>query len=127
MRQRRALPRHPQIDAGGHCRPLTTPRLDQPASLLFFYPAGGRMSSLDAIRQFAAEEFEVGMDTIDVDAPFDQIGIDSLGLVEFIFELEDKFNVRLAADKTEGLNTLRDLANHVDSLLADKESCVVSS
>jgi acyl carrier protein len=85
------------------------------------------MSTLDAIRQFAADEFEVGVETIDVDAPFEKIGIDSLGLVEFIFELEDQFGVRIVADKAERLQSLRDLASYVDSLLAAKEPCDVSS
>jgi len=82
------------------------------------------MNTLETIKQHAAQEFEVKTEDIDVDAPFDQIGIDSLGLVEFIFELEDLFNVRVDASKSEGLKTLRDLARHIDELVALKAACV---
>lgn len=81
------------------------------------------MNTLDAIKQHAAEEFEVKPEDIDVDAPFDQIGIDSLGLVEFIFELEDMFEVRVNANQAEGLTTLRQLAQHIDGLIAQKAAC----
>jgi acyl carrier protein len=55
-----------------------------------------------------------------MDAPFDQVGIDSLGLVEFIFDLEDRFGVRIDPNQSNDLKTLRDLTAHIDSLLAAK-------
>ncbi len=81
------------------------------------------MNTLDAIKKHAAEEFDVKPEDIDVDVPFDQIGIDSLGLVEFIFELEDLFDVRVNATQAEGLTTLRHLADHIDGLIARKAAC----
>ena len=75
------------------------------------------MSTLDDIKQAAAETFEVDAKTIDVDAPFDQVGIDSLGLVEFIFDLEDRYGIRFDAQKSNDLKTLRDLASYIDSLV----------
>ena len=85
------------------------------------------MNTLETIKQHAAQEFEVKNEEVDVDAPFEQIGIDSLGLVEFIFELEDKFDIRLDASKADGLKTLRDLANHIDELITQKATCAESS
>ncbi len=85
------------------------------------------MSSLDAIKQYAAEEFEIEADAIDADAPFDKIGIDSLALVEFIFELEGRFDIRISADQAKSLKTLRELAVHIEKLLAEKNSCAESS
>ncbi len=76
------------------------------------------MNTLDTIKQAAAEAFEVDAAGIDVDAPFDQIGIDSLGLVEFIFDLEDRFGVRLDPEQSGAMKTLRDLAGHLDSRIA---------
>jgi acyl carrier protein len=83
------------------------------------------MSTLDTIKQAAAEAFDVDAAGIDMDAPFDQVGIDSLGLVEFIFDLEDRFGVRLDPNQSSGLKTLRELAAHIDSLLAAKAAEVV--
>lgn len=76
------------------------------------------MNTLDTIKQAAAESFEVDAATINVDMPFDQIGIDSLGLVEFIFDLEDRFGVRLDPKQSAEMKTLRDLARQLDSLIA---------
>ena len=75
------------------------------------------MSTLDDIKQAAAETFEVDAGKIDTDAPFDQVGIDSLGLVEFIFDLEDRYGIRFDAQKSNDLKTLRDLASYIDSLV----------
>lgn len=76
------------------------------------------MNTLDAIRQAAARSFEVDAESIDVDAPFDQIGIDSLGLVEFIFDMEDRCGVRFDPKQSSEMKTLRDLAAQIDCLVA---------
>ena len=77
------------------------------------------MNTLDTIKQAAAESFEVDAASINVDAPFDQVGIDSLGLVEFIFDLEDRFGVRFDPKQSNDLQTLRDLATLIDSLTTE--------
>ena len=48
------------------------------------------MNTLSTIKELAATQFGGEPDAIDENAPVDQLGIDSLGFLEFLFELEDK-------------------------------------
>jgi hypothetical protein len=47
------------------------------------------MDTLPTIKELAAKQFGGDPDAIDPDAPVDQLGIDSLGFLELLFELED--------------------------------------
>ena len=76
------------------------------------------MDTLHTIRSLAAAQFGGDADAIDVDVPVNQLGIDSLGLLEFLFELEDKFAVSIPPQSTPDVPTLRDVAAAVDMMLA---------
>lgn len=74
------------------------------------------METLLTIREIAAKQFGGEADSIDVDVQVDQLGIDSLGFLEFLFELEDAFGLPIPAESVKGVRTLRELAAVVDSL-----------
>ena len=76
------------------------------------------MDTLHTIRSLAAAQFGGDADAIDVDAPVDQLGIDSLGLLEFLFELEDRFSVSIPPQAMPDVPTLREVAATVDAMLA---------
>jgi acyl carrier protein len=76
------------------------------------------MDTLTAIKDLAAKQFGREPNTIDADVPFAQLGADSLGLLEFLFELEDQFDVTIAQDEVAKLHTLRELAALIDRELA---------
>jgi acyl carrier protein len=76
------------------------------------------MDTLSAIKETAAKQFGRDVNTIDADVPFDQLGADSLGLLEFLFELEDQFDISIAQDEVAKLHTLRELAALVDREVA---------
>jgi acyl carrier protein len=74
------------------------------------------MTTLSAITELASKQFGREAADIDVDAPFDKLGADSLGMLEFLFELEDHFSSPL--DEAVNAKTIRLLASLVDQLLA---------
>jgi acyl carrier protein len=74
------------------------------------------METLLTIREIAAKQFGGEADSIDVDVQVDQLGIDSLGFIEFLFELEDALGLSIPAASVKGVRTLRELAAVVDSL-----------
>lgn len=76
------------------------------------------MNTLETIRELAAKQFNSEIDAIDVDAPIDKLGIDSLGFLEFLFELEDKFGFAIPQDAVAHVKTLRELAAAVDGVIA---------
>ncbi len=76
------------------------------------------METLQTIREIAAKQNGGEADSIDVDVPVDQLGIDSLGFLEFLFELEDALGLAVPPESVKGVRTLRELGAAVDSLRA---------
>jgi len=50
----------------------------------------------------------------------DQLGIDSLGFLEFLFELEDKFGISIPQESVADVKTLAELATAIDGVIAAK-------
>jgi acyl carrier protein len=69
-----------------------------------------------AVRELAAKQYGGDPATVDVDLPVDQLGIDSLGYMEFLFELEDHVGYPIPQQEAAAVRTLRELAALVDSL-----------
>jgi acyl carrier protein len=74
------------------------------------------MESLSVIRELAAKQSGGEAGGIDVDVPVDLLGIDSLGFLEFLFELEDEVGFPIPQPDVVGVKTLRELSIVVDRL-----------
>ncbi|HEX8943771.1 MAG TPA: acyl carrier protein [Gemmatimonadaceae bacterium] len=80
------------------------------------------METLADIKDLAAKQFGGEADAIDETAPVDRLGIDSLGFLEFLFELEDHFDISIPQENVANVRTLRELATAIDSLVAAKQA-----
>jgi acyl carrier protein len=78
------------------------------------------MGTLDTIKELAAKQFGRDISTIDEDAQIDQLGVDSLGFLEFLFELEDVLAMPIPQESVQSVRTLRELATAIDGLKATK-------
>jgi acyl carrier protein len=76
--------------------------------------------TLDQICRIAERELAAEGLTDQVDTPFADLGLDSLGLVDFMFTVEDHFHVNIEHDRALQQPTLAGLAALVDELLAAK-------
>jgi len=76
------------------------------------------MNTVTTIKELAARKFGRELETIDEDARIDEFGIDSLGFLEFLFDVEDAFGISIPHDSVSGVHTLRELAAVVDRLIA---------
>lgn len=76
------------------------------------------VNTILTIKELAAKQFGGDAGAIDEDAPVDQLGIDSLGFLEFLFELEDKLGISIPQESVTGVRTLRELASVIDGLTA---------
>jgi len=74
------------------------------------------MDTLQKIKELAATQFGGDAATIDVDAKVNTLGIDSLGFLEFLFELEDKLGFPIPQDAVAKVTTLRELATAIDGI-----------
>jgi len=75
------------------------------------------VSTLETIRALAAQQFGVEATAIEPDVPVADYGVDSLGLIEFMFVLEDVFHVQIGKQSGPIPKTLRELASLLDTLL----------
>lgn len=80
------------------------------------------METLTEIKELAAKQFGGEPNAIDEHAPVDRLGIDSLGFLEFLFELEDHFDISIPQETVASVRTLNDLAAVIDSLVAAKQA-----
>ena len=78
------------------------------------------MTTLDSLKDLAAKQFGGDPATVDVNAGIETLGLDSLGFLEFLFELEDHFGIAIPQERVTGVRTLAELAVVIDDLLAAK-------
>lgn len=77
-------------------------------------------NTLDQLCTLAQRELGAEALNEKVDTPFVELGLDSLGLVDFMFTVEDHFHVNIEHDRALQNPTLAGLATLVDELLAAK-------
>ncbi|MBK9363699.1 MAG: acyl carrier protein [Rubrivivax sp.] len=74
------------------------------------------MSSLAELQQLIHKKYGIEPSALDPNASMREHGIDSLALVEFLFDVEDTFKVSL--ESNPDIDTLAELARLIDELRA---------
>ena len=74
------------------------------------------------ITELAAKQIGLEAGSINVDTPIEQLGIDSLGFLEFLFELEDHVGCPIPQKDVASVKTLRELASVIDALMVAAKS-----
>ena len=90
-------------------------------------PIRPRMQSptFAAITSVLVEGFHVDAAAVSPAAALDQLGLDSLALMEFVFAVEDRFDVRIPEERLDPRQagvTLAQLAALIDEAVAAKAS-----
>ncbi len=78
------------------------------------------MSSLETIQRMMSEQFDLKPEVLTPDAQLESLGVDSLSVIEFMFNIEDEFKIKLPDERVE-LKTVQDIANVVDRLIAEQK------
>ena len=74
----------------------------------------------DKIAALLAEQFGVEQDTIGMDTSFEELGADSLDIVELSMAVEEEFGVEeMQEEDLSGIVTVGDLVNYLKSKLGD--------
>ena len=82
-------------------------------------------STFDAISTVLIEQFKVEASAVGPQVALDQLGLDSLALMEFVFAVEDRFDVRIPESRLDPRQagvTLEQLALLLDEAIAAKAS-----
>ena len=78
-------------------------------------------STLATISSVLVDDFHVDAATVQPQATLDQLGLDSLALMEFVFAVEDRLDVRIPEDRLDPRQagvTLERLAALLDEAVA---------
>ena len=74
------------------------------------------MALLDDIKEVVVEQLSVSADEVKEDAKFvEDLGADSLDVVELVMALEEKFDIEIPDDEAEKIQTVQDVINYIES------------
>lgn len=73
------------------------------------------MSTFDKVKEIVAEQLGVDADDVNIDSTFiDDLGADSLDIVELIMAFEEEFNVEIPDEIAEKIKTVKDTVDYID-------------
>ena len=74
------------------------------------------MALLEDIKEVVVEQLSVNADEVKEDAKFvEDLGADSLDVVELVMALEEKFDIEIPDDEAEKIQTVADVVAYVES------------
>lgn len=77
------------------------------------------MSPYAFLAQVLSEKYDVNPDTISPEATLTELGLDSLTIVELLFDVEDEFGIEIPEERAT-FQTLAEAAALVDELVQAK-------
>jgi len=78
------------------------------------------MSSLKTIQDMMVKQFDLKLEDLTPDATLEGLGLDSLSVIEFTFNLEDELKITMPDERVE-LKTLQDVVDLLDKLIAEQK------
>ena len=74
------------------------------------------MNTFDKVKAIVVEQLGVDEAEVTIDSTFiDDLGADSLDIVELIMGFEEEFNVEIPDDVAEKIKTVKDTVEYIDS------------
>ena len=73
------------------------------------------MATFDKVRDIVVEQLGSEADEVTLESTFiDDLGSDSLDIVELIMAFEEEFNVEIPDEAAEKIKTVQDVVNYID-------------
>ncbi len=77
------------------------------------------MAVLDEVKEVVAEQLGVNIDEIKEDSKFvEDLGADSLDVVELVMALEEKFDIEIPDEAAESIATVADAVKYIEEAKA---------
>ncbi|MBC7320335.1 acyl carrier protein [bacterium] len=78
------------------------------------------MAVLDKVKKIIAEQLGIDEEDITPDSSFtDDLGADSLDLVELVMAFEDGFDIEIPDEDAEKIKTVADAVNYIQSKIGE--------
>lgn len=73
------------------------------------------MSTFEQVKKIVVEQLGVEPDEVQMTSTFvDDLGADSLDIVELIMAFEEEFNIEIPDEKAEKIKTVEDVVKYID-------------
>jgi len=73
------------------------------------------MSTFERVKEIVVEQLGVEADEVQMTSTFvDDLGADSLDIVELIMAFEDKFSIEIPDEKAEKIKTVEDVVKYIE-------------
>jgi acyl carrier protein len=79
------------------------------------------VSTLAVIQGLIAASAEVPVESLDPKRPLEELNVDSLTVLEVMFDIEDKFNIKMPEERVP-IRTVQDIVDLVDRLVAQQRA-----
>ena len=74
------------------------------------------MSTFEKVKEIVVEQLGVEAEDVKMESTFvDDLGADSLDIVELIMAFEEAFNIEIPDEKAEKIKTVKDVVNYIDA------------
>ncbi|GAB6098478.1 acyl carrier protein [Halanaerocella petrolearia] len=75
------------------------------------------MDVFETVKEIIVEELMLDEDEVTAEATFDDLGADSLDIVEIVMAFEDEFDIEIPDEDAEEINTVQDAVDYIEELL----------
>ena len=75
-----------------------------------------------AVFEVIASHIKSQPEAISRNMPLEDLGIDSLGAITILYELEDRYDIEIPNEVFDSLNVVNDIVVHLEQLLETKAS-----
>ena len=73
------------------------------------------MATFDKVRDIVVDQLGVEADEVNIDSTFiDDVGADSLDIVELIMAFEEEFGIEIPDEAAEKIKTVQDVVSYID-------------
>ena len=75
------------------------------------------MNTLEMLQDLLIKDHSLTREQLTPEAELSTLGVDSLALIELMFQVEDRFGISLPDDKVPDMVTVGDVVTFIDGLL----------
>jgi acyl carrier protein len=77
------------------------------------------MAIFDEVKEVVVEQLNVNPDEVTLEADFvEDLGADSLDVVELVMALEEKFEIEIPDEDAENIKTVKDVVDYIEKAKA---------
>lgn len=74
----------------------------------------------EKLKAIIVDKLSVDSDEVSMDSTFEDLGADSLDIVEIVMALEEEFDIEISDDEAEQAKSVGDVVNYLTTLLGEE-------